>query len=260
MCDGDPSIIKDALAWIAGHFRPDTTAAGGKEFVDEGYREIENNPFVTAGTFSEHGEALKLGTCDALLAFLNSSPVRDTWQESIRVVINKSGVVAYLNTIGDQIRRSDISAVMDFVRVPFKHPEKTYQFTYQGFLTFLDQYAGKVTNEDDLRVLLRNFNTISSEEIKMEDRGAFIAVEVKQSKNVEGSRVVFPKEIEILMPTGTREFEIANRFLFRINIDNRSASFHLIKVENDGSWEALIEQAMEKLSTGLPDDLVIEGV
>jgi hypothetical protein len=255
--DGN-NIIANALQWLHDRTRPANIEVNGKSFRTGDYVEVKQDPEVPVALKNIVGDVLKLGTCGSLIEFLNHGPIREQWSSAFRLVVNRDGIVAYLDDASDFLPESQSASGRHAVVVPFIKPWERRKFSFEQLKEFFDAHAGKVKGEEELRSSIKCLTLAKREEIKIEDKGAFTQIQIGAGKNLENQNIAIPKEIVIALPTGTREFEIEQRFLFRVFLDG--PSFELIHIENDGSWEELLKQAVAVLRTGIPNDLIVEGV
>ena len=257
--ESEGGFLAGALSWLETRLRkPLIETSEGREFFDyEHYKEIEEAIIVSIGLRDTNGHTLKFGTCESLVEFLNSSEVREKWPARYRIVIKKDGITAFLDTVSDALIVREVTQMMDYTQVPFILQSAKMLFSYDGFKDFLDIYTGKVDAEEVIREFMRNPSVIRKESVEIKDKGAFTEVSFGSTKGIEGATLSLPKIVTVELPTGTREFETSQKFLFRVRVDN--FSFELIKIENDGSWEELLGQIIPFLKDKLPNDLILEG-
>lgn len=205
------------MEWIdhlLAKLRPATLSVNNKSFIDPLYKEVKASPHIDILLVDETMEGpLLLGTIESLSTYLNWLSLSG---KTVRVIVTTKGIVTtiYPDT---SINPSIEGRRHDHLIVPFRYCQDTLVFTQASFVDFLDQHSGCIDDEESIRGAVRLLKSMSSEEIQTEDRGPFTLIEIKASKGVEGTKGKLPKLLNIKMDTGTREYQLVNTFIIRVD-------------------------------------------
>lgn len=253
-------MIQEALEYLIGvgrsSQRDDKLTIANKEFLrnPDNWREITPYPIVTRAFRDEHNNAIQLGTIGALIDFVKAHGDRQC-----QILIAPSGCKAYFDIDKDVYSAAQLTTLL-MVKVPFIPVMTSMSMTFLKFQDWLDQHSDRIKEYTDLAKAVKLFKAEEKNSVTVKENGPIITLSVAASKDCEGSGLPIPKEIEVTLPTGTREFLIPNIFLLRIIVAHGEVMFTLTKKEQDGSWDRLVEQAFDTLKgAGLTNALILEG-
>lgn len=253
-------MIQEAINYLVTlgreYAKKDQVTIAGHEMLrdPDKFKEFRPEQQIIRAFRDEHNTHLELGTIESLIDFIRSHADR-----KCQVVIAPDGASAYFD-VDQEVNESTHKVDLHMVKVPFIAVVERMELGFIKFQDWLDQHADRIKEFNTLAQAVRLFKTEEKSSITVKENGPIITLSVAASKDCEASGLPIPKEIEVTLPTGTREFMIPNTFLLRITIQHGEAQFTLTKKEQDGSWEKLIEEAVKMLKEAeLPNALILEG-
>ena len=250
-------MIEAALEWLKENTQPDfdVIEVSGRNYLrnPNDWTEVRADTSLVRAFVDEHSRALQLGTLDSLISFVAAHA-----DLPCQIVVSSDGTKAFFN-IHESFPVRDMGSSLLWVWVPFHLPPEKLEFSVAKFWDFLDQKKGHITEYDAVAQAVKEIRRTDVTQLVIKESGPIINVATASKKDIEGSSVDIPKELTIAMEVGTREFLILTKYLLRINTTERGVGIVLTHKELDGSWEALVAAAFDKLKIALPNVLVLEG-
>jgi hypothetical protein len=242
-------MIKEALEWLQANLRPtDSLEIGGKDFIRTGaFTTIVPRQAVDRAYLDCEGRPLSFGTIESIIAFIRR---RD---EPCRVVVGSRRLKAYfdLSGLGWAEER-----YREYVYLTFNYPAPLIAFSFSKFRQFLDNYGSKIQNLAVLEAACRHILVSDSGSLKFAETGAVITMSAGASKGVEGSSTQIPKEVTVLMQTGTHEYEIPTEYLLQIEAPPTGApTFTLTRREPYLGRQEMIRRVLADLRAAFPTEI-----
>ena len=230
-------MIKEALTYLAGEtLKSHVVTTPGRTWI--GGREVL--PLQAPNRIHT------LGTVAALCAYVQ----RWGELENSSVFVGPKGIDAFLD--------EEAEHRFDHVTVPFFRsdmpPERA--LSYQEFLLYLDQHAGHIEGEGELRALLRMVTVRKDDALSAEDKGAFVEFTAAAKRGVTAGSdtqpVQIPNTLIITLRLGTREYEEPHRFRLYGTIDDARPVFRLVHIDRDEALDRFLQRCLSDVCQALP--------
>lgn len=257
-------MIKEALEYLANiRVRASDTETlwiEGRPFIKmdgETWDEVLERQTVKRSLFGADGRPLVFASFTSLVDIIRSYPDL----HSKVLVGSKSASVVFWDPLREAILDNQTHVGIMSASVAYAFVPQSHQMTFEKFLVWMDEYGTDIFEYDKLKEACQFIKISEASAITVTANGPFVTLASSAQKGVEGSRVQVPREITVMMPTGTREFILPNTFILSVKIkEGQGAWFDMTPKRTDQLWNDFTESAMKLMREAqLPNCLILEG-